>query len=276
MSYQEITPSVVFAKNDGGSNSACIVLQNELVFVDAGLNTTKAIEFRKAMEEKFIRKASALIITHGHVDHFFGMGAFSDLKVIAAEAARAGIERYVKAEFTEQIIDNLEKLFPGFGEAAKVAKLFMPNVWFKENLTLGKNNEIFIKLVGGHSGCSSTIFFKPEKIMLTGDLLQIDASPYFGEPDNDLVKWINELKFWEESNLQAFIPGHGRVVDTNYVKQIRIFFEELLSVLQKYKQLNILEEEIMLQPDLPKGYWPEGGLKKQTYSFSIISNYKKL
>ncbi|MBN1328163.1 MAG: MBL fold metallo-hydrolase [Candidatus Heimdallarchaeota archaeon] len=276
MLYHEITTSIVFAKNMGGSNSGCIALPTELIFIDAGLNTLEAAEFRKAMEEKFQRKASALILTHGHVDHFFAMGAFSDLKVIASDAARAGIERYVKAQYTEQLINNLEMYFPGFGEAVKVAKLFMPNVWFNENLSLGENNEIFIKLVGGHSSCSSTIFFLPEKVIFSGDLLQVDTSPYFGEPDNDLTKWINELKFWEESNIQAFIPGHGRVVDVNYVKTVRIFFEELILMLNRYKDTNIPDEEIMSQPDMPKGYWPDNGLKKSTYIYSIISNYKRL
>ncbi|GAG18389.1 unnamed protein product, partial [marine sediment metagenome] len=76
MSYQEISKSVVLFQNAWGSNSACIALEAELLFIDVGLNTSNAAKFRQAMEKKFNRKTSTLILTHGHIDHFLGMAAF--------------------------------------------------------------------------------------------------------------------------------------------------------------------------------------------------------
>jgi 3'-phosphoadenosine 5'-phosphosulfate sulfotransferase (PAPS reductase)/FAD synthetase len=62
MSYKEISESVVLCQNTWGSNSSCIALDDELIFVDTGLNTTNAANFRKAMEEKFNRKTSTLML----------------------------------------------------------------------------------------------------------------------------------------------------------------------------------------------------------------------
>ena len=114
MSYQEISKSVVLFQNNWGSNLACIALDDELLFIDVGLNTTNAAKFRKAMEEKYKRKTSTLILTHGHIDHFLGMAAFKDVNVVAPELAKAGIERFVGLEFTDQIINNMASVFPGF------------------------------------------------------------------------------------------------------------------------------------------------------------------
>ena len=69
-----------------GSNITCIALDEGLVFVDASLSTAVAGQFRKDMEARFERKTIALILTHGHLDHFLGMGAFADVEVIAAAA----------------------------------------------------------------------------------------------------------------------------------------------------------------------------------------------
>lgn len=212
MTYQEISNSVVFSENKYGSNTACIALKEELVFIEAGLNTLKAKDFRIAMEKKFKRKASTLILTHGHIDHFFAMDAFSDLQVIAAKEAKPKIERFVKAEFTDEVIANFEKYFPTFTEAAKDAKLFMPEKWVDGKMSIGKNDEIQIQVTGGHSNCSSSIHFAPEKILAAGDLLQVNGYPYFGEPDTNIGKWTNAIKTWEQMELDAIIPDRKSVV----------------------------------------------------------------
>jgi hypothetical protein len=50
--YVDISPSVVMAENPNGSNLTCIALDDGLVFVDAGLVTSIAADFRKAMEQR--------------------------------------------------------------------------------------------------------------------------------------------------------------------------------------------------------------------------------
>ncbi len=276
MMYQEISESVVFLPRANGSNLACIALEDELVFFDAGLHTKVAAEFRKQMEEKYQRKTGALILTHGHIDHFFGMGAFADVKVIAAKEAEANIKRFVDAEITEEILDNLERFFATIKEAGKDAKLFMPNQWFDGKAVYGKNDELAFTVIGGHSGCSSTIYFEKEGAIVTGDLMQVERYPYFGEPDTDLVKWINAIKSWQEMNVKAIIPGHGRVVDADYLSGVRSYFEEMLTVVKKLKKEKVPEEEVANHPEIPTGYWPKESIKPPSYDYSIVNLYRKL
>lgn len=276
MSYKEISKSVVLFQNNWGSNSICIALDNELIFIDTGLNTTNAADFRKAMEEKFNRKTSTLILTHGHIDHFLAMDAFSDIQLIAPDLAKVNIERFVKAEFTEQIIENMSKVFLGFKESIGEAKLFMPNIWMKDKMTFGKNQEVVYKVVGGHSACSSSIHFVPENIIISGDLIQVDVYPYFGEPDTDMEKWVSALKLWEEMKVNIILPGHGKEVDAKYLGEVRKYFEDLLNTLKELKNEAISEAEIAMHPKLPKGYWPDSAIKKPWFDYCIVNLYKNL
>lgn len=276
MSYEEISKSVVFAQNDWGSNSVCIALEKELYFIDTGLNTSRATKFRKAMETKFNRKASTLILTHGHVDHILAMNAYSDLEVVGAEIGKKRFERIAKAELTEEMIENMDKFFVGFRESAKEAKAFLPTKWVKDKITLGDNQEIIFNVVGGHSSCSSSIEYVPDGIIITGDLMQVDVYPYFGEPDTDVEKWINALKTWEEKDYKVVLPGHGKAVDIKYLRTVRIFFEQMLATTKELKKKDLPVEEVLKHPIYTDGYWPEDAIRKPAYDFSIKNLYNNL
>jgi mRNA degradation ribonuclease J1/J2 len=126
MEYQQVTDSVTIAVNEYGSNLVCLELEDELIFVDAGLLTSYTAKFRKAMEARTQKSASTLIMTHAHLDHLFGMGVFKDCNVVAAEASKPRFERFVTLEYNEEVIRDRERVFPHFRKAAAQAKLRMP------------------------------------------------------------------------------------------------------------------------------------------------------
>jgi glyoxylase-like metal-dependent hydrolase (beta-lactamase superfamily II) len=275
VSFEDVTESIVLAQNDYGANLVCVALKDELVFVDAGLHTVFAAEFRRAMEERFGLKANTLMMTHAHIDHLLGIGAFSDCEVVAAEAGRMRFERFLAAEYTEEMIQRAERVFPHFRESIELAELSMPTTWVKDRMVLGGGDVVF-QLVEGHSSCSSSIHVIPERVIMAGDLMQVDRTPYFGEPDTDVDKWIGALKMWESMDLDAVVPGHGGPVDRSYVSSVRAFFEEMLGALRSLKEEGVPLDEVAHHPRLPSGYWPTNAERKPTYDFSINSLYKRL
>jgi glyoxylase-like metal-dependent hydrolase (beta-lactamase superfamily II) len=275
VSFEDVTESIVLAQNDYGANLVCVALEDELVFVDAGLHTGFTAEFRRAMEERFGLKASTLMMTHAHIDHLLGIGAFSDCDVVAAEAGRMRFERFLTAEYTDETIQRAERVFPHFKESVELAELSMPTTWVKDRMVLGGGDVVF-QLVGGHSSCSSSIHVIRERVMMAGDLMQVDRTPYFGEPDTDVDKWIGALKTWESMDLDAVVPGHGAAVDRNYVTCVRAFFDEMLEALKSLKEEDVPLDEVAHHPKLPSGYWPADAERKPTYDFSINSLYKRL
>lgn len=276
MKYNQVTDNVTQLQIAQGSNIVCISLEDELIFIDTGLNTIVANDFRKQMEQKYQKKASMLLITHAHIDHFLGMKAFSDCTIVAAEAAQQRFSRFVGLQFTDEIIENMSKIFPSIKTAVTVAKISKPHLWVKERKSFGPNEEILFEVKGGHSSCSSTIFYKSDKILMVGDLIQAKVCPYFGEPDTDMNKWIQALKEWNNQDIDYILPGHGGILNKDYAQSVLEFFEKIIKELRKFKKEGLSEEELLKQPVFSKGYWPENAIRKPAYNYSLLNLYRQL
>ncbi len=275
--YIDVAGSVVMAKHEYGANITCFELDEGLVFSDCGMKTEVAAQFRQDMEKRFNKKTLALFLTHAHIDHFFGMGAFSDVKILASSRSKALFKRQLKIEFDEKKIRVYSGIFPGFRESLKTAAPFLPTAWFDNEISMGRGEKkIVFRNTGGHSAGSSYADYVSEGILAAGDLVQVDQYPYFGDPTTDMKSWINTLKHWETQNIEKVCPGHGRVVDKSHIILVRGFFESMISVLKKLKTDNISVKEVVTHPDLPGGYWGDKAKRPAWYSRCIKTLYSVL
>ena len=273
----EVSPSVVMAQHDSGSNVTCIALDEGLVFVDAGLSTEAAAAFRAQMERRFERPTNRLILTHGHIDHIFGMGAFADVEVVAAAIEKPLFEQQLAIEWNADSIPVYEGIFPGFAEAQKSARPFMPTVWNDDELALGTpGRSIVFATTGGHTKGSSYVWFAAESVLVGGDLVQVDKHPYFGDPTNDLTAWITALKSWHAMGVATVCPGHGRIVDKDYLRLEWEYFESLTAVLGRLKAESVPLEEAVVHPSLPPGYWDPALPEPGWWKYCLARCYRSL
>ncbi|MBN2336609.1 MBL fold metallo-hydrolase [Candidatus Bathyarchaeota archaeon] len=274
MEYQRVADSVTLAENTYGSNVACTALEDELVFVDAGLLTSYTRRFRDAMERQYGRKASTLLITHAHIDHIYAMDAFSDCEVIAAEAAKPRFKRFLSTVYDEERLRAMERVFPYIRQAVEEGEMREPTKWVRGELLVG--GSLRFNVEGGHSACSSSIYHAADRAMITGDLVQAECYPYFGEPDTDLEAWIDALRRWEKMGIDTAVPGHGPPVKQTYLKAVREYFEEMISTVAALKRSGVPAEEVANHPQLPQGYWPPAAERNPSYGFSITRLYDRL
>jgi len=278
LNYTKASHSVMMLHNkkEHGSNMTCVALDEGLVFIDCGLFTDIAAQFRKDMENQFNKKTVALFLTHAHVDHFFAMGAFSDVKIIAAETSKPLFEAQLNIQF-ETRVEGYEKVFPKFGNALKSAKLFLPTKWFDKELLLGYDgNQLILRNTGGHTSGSSHAYYTPEKVIISGDLVQVDQYAYFGDPSTNMDAWITTLKKWKSMPVEKICPGHGRMVESNYLASVIAYFEEMVSTLRKLKEMGLPVKEVVRHTSLPKGYWPDGLDRPGWYDYAIARLYQEL
>jgi len=252
----EVSDSVVMAINTNGSNIACVVLDEGLLFVDASLSTRVAESFRRDMEARFERPSLALLLTHAHLDHILGMRAFADLPVIAAEAGRPRWERYIAVEWDDQTVAGLTAVFPTFADELPSASLRMPTQWFGDSLELG-GGRVVVRRTGGHTADSSSVVLAGERVVIAGDLVQARRRPYFGEPDTDMRVWIETLKSWERMAPVTICPGHGPVISGDELAVMRSWFEAVSQAVAKLKAGGATVDEVVASDRLPTGYWPE-------------------
>jgi glyoxylase-like metal-dependent hydrolase (beta-lactamase superfamily II) len=274
--YVDISPSVVMALNPNGSNLTCIALDDGLVFVDTGLVTEIAADFRTGMEKRFERPTKYLILTHGHIDHIFAMAAFADVEVVAASSEKALFENQLAIEWNEENTAVYSGIFPSFTDALESARPFPPTVWVDDEQVFGSNDtRAVFATTGGHTTGSSYVWFPSEGVLVGGDLVQVDKYPYFGDSTNDLGLWIDALKGWYEMEPQAICPGHGRAVDKDYLRLEWEYFEALIAALTKLKADGVPIEKAVVDASLPTAYWPDQP-EPRWWKYCIALSYRTL
>jgi glyoxylase-like metal-dependent hydrolase (beta-lactamase superfamily II) len=273
----DVAPSVVMAQNPSGSNITCIALADGLVFVDTGISSEAAAAFRKQMEKRFDRPTRYLMLTHAHLDHIFAMGAFADVEVVAAAAERPLFEHQLALEWDDNSIQGYNNIFPTFAEAQKTARPFLPTIWVESIQVFGSpESNVVFAATGGHTAGSSYVSFPSESVLVTGDLVQVDKYPYFGDESTDIEAWIDTLKSWYATNPARVCPGHGRVVDRNYLRLELEYFEHLVTALRALKDDGVSMEEAVIHPSLPAGYWEDSCPEPRWFKYCIALTYRNL
>ncbi len=269
-----VSPSVVMALNDNGSNLSCVALNDGLVFFDTGLSTSTAAAFRREMEEVFQRPTMALVLTHAHLDHLFGMAAFDDVPVYAAEAGRPRWEHFVAIEWDERAIAGYASVFPTLPDEIPDAELRLPTDWFSDELVLGSGESVLrVRRTGGHTVDSSSVVVGAGGVVIAGDLVQARRRPYFGEPDTDFPAWIDTLSGWEALAVDAVCPGHGPVIDVDELREMRLWFERAFAAAIKLKAEGVSLEELAAGDELAAGYWPDDGAPPRWWGYCLKRLY---
>ncbi len=198
----------------GGSNLGAVIIGDEAVVIDAGLDKESARKMVRALGEEAVRPV-ALLITHGHADHFGGAAAF---------IKRAKVPLYAppfEAHFIEEprleplflnggaaAITSLQGKFTQAKQGAKVTAFITPG-W----LEIGPFRLEVIPLPG-HS--PQQVGLGWEKVLFCGDALfprsTLDRHPILFCYDMDA--WLETLSAFPTlmERYHLVQPGHGEIL----------------------------------------------------------------
>jgi glyoxylase-like metal-dependent hydrolase (beta-lactamase superfamily II) len=152
------------------------------------------------------KNLTAIYITHGHGDHFFGLASLLERFPRAKAVATPEIVKAMQQHLTPAWIDNFwRRLFPGeIPDRLVVAEPL-------------KNNELELegqKLVAVNTGrtdtAHSTCLHVPSiGLIVGGDVVYNGIHPFLGETDTQSrLEWISTLDKLESLNPKAVIAGH--------------------------------------------------------------------
>ena len=111
------------------------------------------------------------------------------------------------------------------------------------------------------------------RVVIAGDLVQARRRPYFGEPDTDFSAWIGTLRKWEELEVEAVCPGHGPVIDTAELQEMRLWFQAASAAAKKLKDEGATMEDLAAHDELASGYWPDDGVPPRWWGYCIKRLY---
>jgi len=232
--------------------TTCIALPNELIFVDCGSYPELVRKFRVEMETKFQKKTSHLLLTHTHWDHVIAMEVFKDVNIVVSEIGIQRIENIITMIRDKgiEVIGITFDVTKGLAKIIANVNIFIPNIKVKDTefRIESDGKELIYRVVGGHSPDSSYIYVPSEKIICTGDNLlecfaQIPGNPY---------ETLDIFNIWESLEIKNVIPGHGKVVGKEYILQVRRYFKDLISVLEKLYAQGVSVKDAITHSSIPE------------------------
>jgi glyoxylase-like metal-dependent hydrolase (beta-lactamase superfamily II)/rhodanese-related sulfurtransferase len=198
-----------------GVNAGIILTANSAVFVDSGMSIASAeYLWRLAQKKMSGQKKIYLILTHSHSDHVFGMQFFREKGAevighrLTAEHLKDDKGRYFR------FIIEMDKITPeeGMKRYGHVV-LSEPDRYIEQDTCLTiDGEEIRIFVTPGHTPDSICIYHPRSKTLFAGDSVYegMDPTTRFGGP-KEWNEWISHLERLRNLDIQAVVPGHGKI-----------------------------------------------------------------
>ena len=190
-------------------NNYWLIGSDGIIVIDAHWRLSEAQRSLTYLRETTDKPIRAILITHGHTDHFGGLPVF-------VEAADRDVDIYA-SERTLRDIKNDELGFianrqEDFGDDFP-QKIPLPNRIIEEDIT---KLEIAGISIQAHTflfneASATTVFYVPkQKAVFVGDLVNGETTPVFYQGGID--PWLDQLRQLKERfpEAETLYPGHGQ------------------------------------------------------------------
>jgi glyoxylase-like metal-dependent hydrolase (beta-lactamase superfamily II) len=187
------------------NSSTLIYGERDAVLVDTFLTTEQS----KTLLDWVVARGknlTAIYITHGHGDHFFGLASLLERFPRAKALATPEIVKAMQDQLSPASVDNFwRRLFPGeIPDRLLVAEPLEGNALELEGHKLVAIN------AGRTDTAHSTCLHVPSiGLIVGGDVVYNGIHPYLGETDTQSrIEWISTLDKLETLKPKAVIAGH--------------------------------------------------------------------
>jgi glyoxylase-like metal-dependent hydrolase (beta-lactamase superfamily II) len=209
--WREIASGVYVAVAEPESvNLGLVVGRDSALLIDCGSSPDQGREIRESVATVTDRPLVAVVVTHWHYDHAFGLAAFEDVVTVAHETVRARLLSPAAA---------LEASWLGVP-----GPLGLPNreIAVATAVDLGDRRVEIAHLGTGHTDGDLVVVVPDADLLFTGDLVESAGPPSLG-PDSVAGDWavtLDGIVGLMTANTRA-VPGHGEPVDRELVFEQR-------------------------------------------------------
>lgn len=193
------------------SNAAFIVGPEGVVVIDALGSPLLADALIEAVRKITPKKIAAVIVTHYHADHIYGLQSFK--KIGAKILAHPSAKEYLNSDTAKQrLAVSRTELAPWVDGNTQ---LIEADEWLNKETNLKLAGiELLVKFVGpAHTPEDLVVYYPKDKVLFTGDLLFRGRLPFIGATA-DTKPWIEALDSFLIFNAAIAVPGHGAVSAT--------------------------------------------------------------
>jgi glyoxylase-like metal-dependent hydrolase (beta-lactamase superfamily II) len=189
--------------------------------VDTRLTHRQADEILDDLRSLSPLPVRAVVNTHGHNDHAFGNARFRPAPIWG----HARCATMVRDTGTIQLARLTERM-PELAEELAEVVLDPPDHLFEDTTTVpfdAGGRVVELRYLGrGHTDNDVVVLVPDADVLLAGDLLENDATPFFG--DGYPLDWPATVEALVALVTGAVVPGHGTVGDRGFaVRQMTEF-----------------------------------------------------
>ena len=191
---------------EGDPNTGIVIGDDAVLVADTQATPAMAADVIRRIREVTDLPIKYVVLTHYHAVRVLGASAYRPQQIIASQDTYDLIvERGEQDKASEigrfpRLFSNVETVPPG---------MTWPTMTFtgKMTLWLGKLEVQLLQLGRGHTKGDTVVWLPQERTLLSGDLVEFDATPYAGDAYfNDWPKTLENVAALEPL---ALVPGRG-------------------------------------------------------------------
>ncbi len=191
---------------EGDPNTGVVIGGDAVLVADTQATPAMAADVIRRIREVTDKPIKYVVLTHYHAVRVLGASAYGAQQVIASEDTRDLIvERGEQDKASEigrfpRLFGNIETVPPG---------MTWPTMTFSGKMTLwlGRLEVQLLQLGRGHTKGDTVVWLPHERTLLSGDLVEFDATPYAG--DAYFKDWPQTLERLKALSPLALVPGRG-------------------------------------------------------------------
>jgi glyoxylase-like metal-dependent hydrolase (beta-lactamase superfamily II) len=222
--WQEVADRVWVRRYDPFDVNVTVVGGDEgAVLVDTRTSLAEAAEVRDQLAELPLPRLVAVVLTHHHLDHCLGAGAWPGLPVWGSEGCRAAL----RSHGIEQREWWLARLPEDRAVDLRASPIVPPDHLVRDEAELDLGGRaVWLRYLGrGHTDHDLVVHVPDAATVLAGDLVEVGAPPAFEE--GHPFAWPATLGRLEGLGAEVVVPGHGAPTDAAFLATQR---EELATL----------------------------------------------
>ncbi|HSV54607.1 MAG TPA: MBL fold metallo-hydrolase [Burkholderiaceae bacterium] len=191
---------------EGDPNTGIIIGDDAVLVADTQATPAMAQDVIRRIREVTDKPIKYVVLTHYHAVRVLGASAYQPQQILASQDTYDLIvERGEQDKASEigrfpRLFSNVESVPPG---------MTWPTMTFtgKMTLWLGKLEVQLLQLGRGHTKGDTVVWLPQDRVLLSGDLVEFDATPYAGDAYfNDWPKTLENVAALKPA---ALVPGRG-------------------------------------------------------------------
>jgi len=191
---------------EGDPNTGIVIGDDAVLVADTQATPAMAQDVVRRIREVTDKPIRYVVLTHYHAVRVLGASAYQPQQIIASEDTYDLIVERGEADKASEIgrfprlFRDVESVPPG---------MTWPTMTFNRKMTLwlGKLEVQLLQLGRGHTKGDTVVWLPQERVLLSGDLVEFDATPYAG--DAYFGDWPKTLENVAALKPLSLVPGRG-------------------------------------------------------------------